>query len=656
MTLWQWTTLSLFGVAFTLIPGAMLLGIVAADRNGGRDLIDDAASAAALAVALTLSLSPIAWVLATWLSLQLTATIISIGFLIALVVDATLIAVLSARIMRRSREMSIDRRHRWRRSLPIVGLITILIVGLIARVAAVQHLAYPVWVDSPHHDLVAQLLAEAGRVPDDYGALMPVSAFTYHFGFHTLAVAYAWLTGLERPDAILLLGQVLNALMPLSAYAFAWWTTRKRWVAVGAAAIVGLVSLFPGYYVSWGRYTQLTGLVILGPLLGLLTTSVESQGWDRRSAWQSVLIGVLAAGLVYAHYRVLAFALMFALALLIVRRRLPWRIWLASSGIALVLTGPWLWRLVQVWIAPRLSDPGSYLAAVGYNDFPWQYFNGNLERAWWALAAVGLLAGLIRRERAIWLVALWTALTSAILNIPGAGSWVVNNNSWAISVFLPGSVAAGYALEQMGQLGVWLWRRGASPPQPAEALEPSPPPARPLLSRLGRPLAVVAATGLVVLVIAGLGFGIPAQASIVNTRTTLALPADRVAMAWLRDHLPADSVVVVNSWYWQDGLWSASDGGIWIWTQAGLRTTTPPADYYYDPVWARQINDWNARWAKVNDMGSPEALALLREAGATHLYLGAVPGRVTPEMLAAAPDRYKPLYDRDGVRVYAIVP
>ena len=205
--------------------------------------------------------------------------------------------------------------------------------------------------------------------------------------------------------------------------------------------------------------------MVLGPLLGLLTTSVESQGWDRRAAWQSVWIGVLAAGLVYAHYRVLAFALTFALALLIVRRRLPWRIWLASSGIALVLTGPWLWRHVQVWIAPRLSDPGSYLAAVGYNDFPWQYFNGNLERAWWALAAVGLLAGLIRRERAIWLVALWTALTSAILNIPGAGSWVVNNNSWAISVFLPGSVAAGYALEQMGQLGVWLWRRGASPPR-----------------------------------------------------------------------------------------------------------------------------------------------------------------------------------------------
>ncbi len=652
MTPWEWATLSVFGVALTLIPGAMLLGIVAADQNAGRDLIDDSASAAALAVALTLSLSPIAWILATWLSFKLNATVVSIGFLFALVIDAALIA----RIVQRSRGASADRRNGWRKSLPMFGLLAILIVGLIARVVAVQHLAYPVWVDSPHHDLVAQLLADAGRVPDDYGALMPVSAFTYHFGFHTLAVAYAWLTGLQRPDAILLLGQVLNALMPLSAYAFTWWTTRKPWTAVGAAAIVGLISLFPGYYVSWGRYTQLTGLVVLGPLLGLLTASTEVNRWDRRAAWQAVLMGVLAAGLVYAHYRVLAFALTFALALLIVRRRLPWRSWLASSGIALALTGPWLWRLVQVWVAPRLSDPGSYLAAVGYNDFPWPYFNGNLERAWWALAAVGVLIGLIRRERAIWLVAVWTALTSAILNIPGAGSWVVNNNSWAISVFLPGSVAAGYALEQLGRLCGWLWRRGARPVQPAEALESSSPQISPLFSRMGRPLAVVAATVLASLVIVGLGFGVRAQASIVNSRTTLALPADRVAMGWLRDNLPADSVVVVNSWYWQDGLWSASDGGIWIWTQAGLRTTTPPADYYYDPVWARQINDWNARWAKVDDLGSPEALAMLREAGATHIYLGAVPGRVTPAMLAAAPDRYTQLYDRDGVSVYAIVP
>lgn len=650
MTLWQWATLSLFGVALTLIPGAMLLWAAAADRLDDRG---DSATAAALAVALSLSLSPIVWILATWLSFRLTATVVSIGLLIALVIDAALIIALIARIVQR-RPTSTERRNSWWWRLPVVALIAIVVVGLIARLVAVQHLAYPVWVDSPHHDLVAQLLAEAGRVPEDYGTLMPVSAFTYHFGFHTLAVAYAWLTGLERSDAILLLGQVLNALMPLSAYAFALWTTRRSWVAVGAAAIVGLVSLFPGYYVSWGRYTQLTGLVILGPLLGLLAASSDHPGWDRRAAGQSVWIGVLAAGLVYAHYRVLAFALTFALALIVVSRRLPWRIWLASSGIALVLTGPWLWRLVQVWIAPRLSDPGSYLAAVGYNDFPWQYFNGNLERAWWALAAVGVLVGLVRRERAIWLVAVWTALTSAILNVPGAGSWVVNNNSWAISVFLPGSVAAGYALEQLGRLCGWLWRKGARESQPADVLEP--PPGRTLLSRFGRPLAVGTATVLAALVTTGLGLGIPAQASIVNSRTTLALPADRVAMAWLRDTLPADSVVVVNSWYWQDGLWSASDGGIWIWTQAGLRTTTPPADYYYDPVWARQINDWNARWAKVEDMGSPEALALLREAGATHLYLGAVPGRVTPEMLAAAPDVYKPLYDRDGVHVYAIEP
>ena len=125
MTPWEWATLSVFGVALTLIPGAMLLGIVAADQNAGRDLIDDSASAAALAVALTLSLSPIAWILATWLSFKLNATVVSIGFLFALVIDAALIA----RIVQRSRGASADRRNGWRKSLPMFGLLAILIVG-----------------------------------------------------------------------------------------------------------------------------------------------------------------------------------------------------------------------------------------------------------------------------------------------------------------------------------------------------------------------------------------------------------------------------------------------------------------------------------------------------------------------------------------------
>lgn len=589
---------------------------------------------AATALALTLSVLPLLWIGATLCGLAWSPTSMSIALLATTVAALTLAGRLHLRrrVWPRPSLVELGRR------LPGLTLAAILLASGALRFAAVRDLAYPAWVDSPHHDLIVRLLAYSGQVPNQYDPFLPVTPFSYHFGFHAVAAVFVWLTGLPSSDAILVLGQVLNALTPLAAYALARLTTRRVWVAVAAAAIVGLVSMFPGYYVSWGRYTQLTGLIILGPLLGLLaaTAAPEHAGDDRvrrADVGSLIVIGVLSAGLVYAHYRVLAFAATFALAVLIVFRRLAWRTWVPAALLGGVLAGPWLWRLALVWVAPRVANPAEYLAPAGYNDFPWQYFSSWLERGWWALAAVGALTGLIRRDRALWLMTLWTALTVGVLNIPGAGSWVVNNNSWAISAFLPGAVAAGYGLEQAGRLSRWLWTPG---------------------SGWRRSAAVAWGVAVAALVAIGLGLGGAAQVKIVNPRTVLALAADRQALTWMRDNLPREAVVVVNSWYWQSEIWSASDGGIWVWPETGLRTTTPPADYAFDPAWAQQINDWNARWATLTDLGSAEARAMLREAGATHLYLGAVPGRMTPEMLDAAPDLYQLQYERDGVRVYRV--
>lgn len=600
----------------------------------------------ATALALSLSLLPLLWMGVTliglaWspLSLSLTLLLMGVGAVAMIIrrgmpTSAALYAALS----------SIGLRQR----LPGFALAVVLLVSCALRFWAVRDLAYPAWVDSPHHDLIVRLLTLTGVVPDSYDPLMPVAPFSYHFGFHAVAAAFVWLTGIASPTAILILGQLLNGLMPLSAYALTRLTTRRVWPAVAAAAIVGLVSMFPGYYVAWGRYTQLTGLVVLGPLLGLLAATTERLSDADVSTGSKepltpngpavIAIGLLSAGLVYAHYRVLAFAVTFALAVILVHRRLAWRVWLPAAGLGLLASAPWLWRVVAVWIAPRVGDPGSYLATSGYNDFPWQYFAGWIERAWWGVAAVGAATGLVKRDRAMWLMVLWTALTAGLLNIPGAGSWVVNNNSWAISVFLPGSVAAGYGLEQAAHLARWLWRGARGP------------------VRWQRRIAVVWALALALLITAGLVLGGAAQARIVNPRTVLALPADRAALAWVNANVPRDAVFVVNSWYWQEGIWSASDGGIWLWTETGRRTTTPPADYYFDKVWTKQINDWNARWSALTDLASPEARALLREAGATHLYLGAVPGRITTDMVATAPDLYQPVYAQDGVHIYRLAP
>ena len=87
--------------------------------------------------------------------------------------------------------------------------------------------------------------------------------FYYHYAFHTFAAQFAALSGLPPAQAVLILGQLLNAAVGLSVYHLAK-TLSKDWRMAGLAALlVTFATKMPAYYLSWGRYTLLTGLVLL---------------------------------------------------------------------------------------------------------------------------------------------------------------------------------------------------------------------------------------------------------------------------------------------------------------------------------------------------------------------------------------------------------
>ncbi len=136
--------------------------------------------------------------------------------------------------------------------LPELALFAILGLGWATRLLQVRDLAVPAWVDSVHHTLITQLIAETGQVPDSLRPYLPIDGFHYHFGFHAVAAVFQLLGGLTSDQAVLLLGQVLNAAAGLSAYALAVRWARDRWAGVGAALVVTLLSYMPAYYVSWG--------------------------------------------------------------------------------------------------------------------------------------------------------------------------------------------------------------------------------------------------------------------------------------------------------------------------------------------------------------------------------------------------------------------
>jgi hypothetical protein len=150
--------------------------------------------------------------------------------------------------------------------------------------------------------------------------------------------------------------------------------------------------------------------------------------------------------------------------------------------------------------------------------------------------------------------------------------------------------------------------------------------------------------------------GLSTQAGIINPVTTLAGPADREALAWIETQTASDAVFAINGWEWLNGTWAGSDGGAWIWPLTGRRTTLPPADYAYGSGELQSaINDYNRRLFQFSERSSAEALRLLREAGATHIYIGARGGPLTPERLAGD-DQYRLLFTNGAAWVFEIAP
>jgi hypothetical protein len=604
--------------AVLFAPGLFVLDLLIPGRYGGW-------SRWGMALGLSLALLPLAWLWATTLSLRLGP--VTTGLFYLLVGGVTLW-------------------HGWRafRAHPSTFRLTlsahdgfmvlILLISILVRLLAIRDLAFPQWVDSPHHYAIARLLASTGQAPATYSPLYPIDGFLYHFSFHALAVTFHWLTTLPLVETILFLGQVLNGLMPLAAYTFVAALTGRPRAGLAAAFFCAFISFFPGYYLAWGRYTQLTGLLVLAPTMVGLWRLAGGPAQVKSERWRTALMaGLLLAGLLLAHYRVLAFGVTFAWAALAAGRRGGWRRLARAGALVVLLSFPWLIRLGGQAIRLVLEMPDQLAASTGYNAFPLEYFRSSLERGWIVVAVLLGLWGLARRERVVWLIAGWIALTFALLNI-GPGTWVVNNNSWAISLFLPGAVLLGWGVDQWLSEAEGLTQAGAH-----------------WARRLSQAVMRSAAVG--VLAYAGVR-GLPIQTGMVNAATVLATEADAPALEWIAHHTPEDAMFLVNSWHWQAGLWASSDAGYWIWPLTGRRTTMPTLDYAFDRAWLAEVNAFNEGLARVTDFSSPQTVAQLRAAGVSHVFIGAKGGNLKPEMFVGNP-YYRLLYANGAVWVFELV-
>src|SRR5690606_13085096 len=152
-------------------------------------------------------------------------------------------------------------------------------------------------------------------------------------------------------------GQVLNALMALAGAGMATLYWRKPSAALVSAIVIGVLSMMPAYYISWGRYTQLTGLLLL-PAIAITWHG----GLYRPKFGYYVAAAILLAGLSIVHFRMLVFALCLLAAITAVwlwyqSDLAQWRriVALALTGLgSMALAGPWLLLLWRRTLQPAL--------------------------------------------------------------------------------------------------------------------------------------------------------------------------------------------------------------------------------------------------------------------------------------------------------------
>jgi hypothetical protein len=337
------------------------------------------------------------------------------------------------------------------------NLALIILIGLIfgVRFWVVRTLEIPLWGDSYQHTMIVQLLVENGGLFKSWLPYAEIETFTYHFGFHSVAAVFHWITNLPMPQAVLIMGQLLNGFAVIALLPLAWKIKPNRWTGVFVLLIAGLLLHLPMFYVNWGRYTQLAAQAILPAAVFLAWLTLEK---TNNSYKLLILSWITWGGLALTHYRVLIFAILILPAVIIFEiRQVGWKqlvlrtFWLGLGAFVIFL--PWF---IQVF-GGKILEIFNYHVSYPANQLPasTQAYNsiGNLTDYLplfiWLLLPIVLAWGYWRREKKFATISLWSFLVFLAanpnwFNLPGAGT--LTNFAVFIAVYIPASLLISAAL------------------------------------------------------------------------------------------------------------------------------------------------------------------------------------------------------------------
>lgn len=481
------------------------------------------------------------------------------------------------------------------------AIMLLILAGFIGfRLWQARTLALPNWVDSQHHVLIVRKFIEGGGLPASLEPYLP-GPFYYHFSFHSVAAFFASISGQNPAQATLILGQVLNALIGLGIYTLTKALSKDWRPALIAALFVTFVTKMPGYYLTWGRYTLLTGTF----LLALAMAFAQKIREGNTEIGNTISLALLTAGALLSHYLI---AFLLALYLIIlgvdwIIRSLKAKEWHFKTLLSLIIPAagglfisiPWYLRVLK-YSAGRYSlgvDTSSAKFLLKPED--WEYVKyvlgpvaGHLLIA---IALIALVFAFIKsdyRTLATWsFVVMFMTLPTNIKFMSFRGDY------FALITFMPITILSALAL-------YWL----------AEML--------PLKKKKTKTVNLLLA--IAVAAISIWGFNQTKRA--INRVTVMANQDDVEAMDWINEHLPEDARFYVNTVYWGFGIARGVDGGGWLLPYTGRFSVAPTTFFPYgmNREETKKWMAWSQRASKITSCD--EAFySLLSDAQLDHIYI-----------------------------------
>ena len=201
-------------------------------------------------------------------------------------------------------------------SKAILWMLVVLSGGFIfLRLAFVSKVIVPLYFDSAQHYFITRTLIRNLASNESPLLRLPTGTY-YHTGFHFLT---AWMSSILQADlidAILILGQVIVAALPLSMFSIIKQETQSGAAALFAVLLAAFGWYMPAYAVNWGKYPALASLPLITFVMSLAYLFLRHKDVlsRRRSLGLIAMLGLGILVTVFFHSRALVVLGILALA------------------------------------------------------------------------------------------------------------------------------------------------------------------------------------------------------------------------------------------------------------------------------------------------------------------------------------------------------